>query len=86
MAGPGTVILSIAFPYNSGDRPFAGELAARVPDFRRAATEYFGSLDGGALENIDEDAARAEILRRYNALLRLGKIETLYFYDLMMIE
>jgi flagellar basal body-associated protein FliL len=86
VAGPGTVILSIAFPYSPGDRPFAEELAARVPDFRRAALEYFGSLDGAALENIDGEAARAEILRRYNALLRLGKLETLYFYDLMMIE
>jgi flagellar basal body-associated protein FliL len=48
--------------------------------------EYFGSLDGGSLERIDEEAAKAEILRRCNALLRLGKIEALYFYDLMLID
>jgi flagellar basal body-associated protein FliL len=86
VAGPGTVILSIAFPYPPEDRAFSEELASRVADFRRVAAEYFGSLDSGELEDLDEEAARTEILRRCNALLRLGKIETLYFYDLMMIE
>jgi flagellar basal body-associated protein FliL len=86
VAGPGTVILSIAFPYPLEDRAFSEELAARVADFRRAAITYFGSLDSGSLDHIDEEAAKGEILRRCNALLRLGKIETLYFYDLMLIE
>jgi flagellar basal body-associated protein FliL len=86
VAGPGTVILSIAFPYPLEDRAFSEELAARVADFRRVAIAYFGSLDSGSLEHIDEEAAKGEILRRCNALLRLGKIETLYFYDLMLIE
>ncbi|MDR2159228.1 MAG: flagellar basal body protein FliL [Treponema sp.] len=86
VAGPGTVILSIAFPYPPEDRAFSEELAFRVADFRRAAADYFGSLDSGELENLDEEAAKAELLRRCNALLRLGKIEALYFYDLMMIE
>lgn len=85
-AGSGTVILSIAFPYPLEDRAFSEELAVRAADFRRVAAEYFGSLDSGALENLDGEAAKAEILRRCNALLRLGKIETLYFYDLMLIE
>ncbi|MDR1898547.1 MAG: flagellar basal body protein FliL [Treponema sp.] len=86
VAGPATVILSIAFPYPPEDRAFTEELASRVADFRRAAFDYFGSLDGRELERIDEEAAKAAILRDCNAMLRLGKIETLYFYDLMMIE
>jgi flagellar basal body-associated protein FliL len=35
---------------------------------------------------MDEGAAKAEILQRYNSLLRLGKIETLYFTDFMLVE
>jgi flagellar basal body-associated protein FliL len=81
-----TMILSIAFPYPLNDPPFTEELAARVPDFRSIAFEYFSSLSPGELRDPDEEKAKKEILRRYNAALRLGRIETLYFSDLMIVE
>ena len=81
-----TVIVSINFPYPAGDRPFAEELATHVGDFRSIATGYFSSLPAENIARLDEEAVKAEILRRYNALLRLGKIETLYFSDLMVIN
>ena len=80
------LILSVSFPYVAGDRAFAEELASRIGSFRSIVTDYFGSLTASEITSLDEDAALAEILRRYNALLRLGKIETLHFGDLMVIE
>ena len=81
-----TIILSISFPYPSDDFSFAEELTARTGDFRSIANLYFAALPRSKIANFDEEAAKAEILERYNALLRLGKIETLYFGDLMIVE
>jgi flagellar basal body-associated protein FliL len=80
------LVLSISFPYPAEDRPFAEELASHVGEFRSIATDYFSSLTGEKAVNPDEDAAKTEILKRYNAILRLGKIETLYFGDLMIVD
>jgi flagellar basal body-associated protein FliL len=81
-----TLILSIAFPYSADDRVFAEELAARIGDFRTIATDYFSSLPEEKLVSLDEDAAKAEILKRWNARLRLGRVETLYFSDLLVLD
>jgi flagellar basal body-associated protein FliL len=81
-----TVILSISFPYSAEDRAFAEELASRVGDFRSIASLYFASLPPEKISRLNEEAAKAEILKQYNALLRLGKIETLYFGDFMIID
>ncbi|MDR0494528.1 MAG: flagellar basal body protein FliL [Treponema sp.] len=81
-----TVILSVSFPYSADDRAFAEELASRVGDFRTITSQYFSALSPEQITRLNEEAAKAEILNRYNAALRLGKIETLYFGDLMIIE
>jgi flagellar basal body-associated protein FliL len=81
-----TLIISISFPYPGEDRPFAEELASRIGDFRSIAILYFGSLPPEKTGLIDEAAAKAEILDRYNKLLRLGRIETLFFGDLMVVK
>jgi len=86
LAGSSTLILSIAFPYPADDQPFTEELAAKIGDFRAMASDYFSSLPAEKLVNLDEEAAKTEILRRYNASLRLGKIKALYFNDLMIID
>jgi len=83
---PSTVILSISFPYPVSDRPFTEELASHIGDFRSIAAAYFTSLSPEKIAFLDEEAAKMEILKRYNAILRLGKIETLYFSDFMVIE
>jgi flagellar basal body-associated protein FliL len=80
------IILSVTFPYDPGDKPFSEELASRVPDFRSAAAEYFGSFSPGVLQKKDEAEIKAELLSRFNAILRLGKIEILYFDDFMIID
>ena len=81
-----TVIVSISFPYPAADHPFTEELASHIGEFRSIATAYFAALPREKIANLDEDAAKAEILRRYNAVLRLGKIAALYFGDLVIVD
>jgi flagellar basal body-associated protein FliL len=80
------MILSIAFPYAANDIAFTEELASRVNNLRELSIDYFSSLPPDGLIQIDEEAAKQEILRRFNASLRLGRIEDLYFSDLMIIN
>jgi flagellar basal body-associated protein FliL len=80
------VVLSIVFPYPPADRPFTEELAASVPRFRQIARDYFGSLSRDELDSLDEQRAKAEILRSFNNELRLGQIELLLFNDLLILE
>jgi flagellar basal body-associated protein FliL len=83
---PATVILSVTFPYRPEDKPFAEELASHIADFRNAARGYFSSLSIAELREKDESAVKADILHRYNLLLRLGRIETVYFNEYLVIE
>jgi len=81
-----TLVVAISFPYPADDRAFAEELASRIGDFRSIANDYFAALSPEKATVLNEEAAKAEILKRYNALLRLGKIETLYFGDFMVVD
>jgi flagellar basal body-associated protein FliL len=83
---PGTVILSIAFPYMEGDRPFSEELASKIKDLKEISTDYFSSLTMEELRETDESILKEELLARYNAVLRLGQIGILYFNDFQIIE
>ena len=83
---PAVIIVTISFPYKTDDRPFTEELASSLGKFRSIATNYFASLPRDSLTNLDGEQAKAELLRQYNAVLRLGRIETLYFGDLMVME
>jgi flagellar basal body-associated protein FliL len=81
-----TAILFVIFPYSPEDRAFSEELALRIRDFREIITDYIGSFSAAELHEQGEETIKAELLRRFNAILRLGRIETLYFSDFMVIE
>jgi flagellar basal body-associated protein FliL len=83
---PVTVVISLAFPYSPEDWAFAEELASKVPDFRDAAKGYFSAHTAKELRQENEGFIKTEILRRYNDMLQLGKIKTLYFNDFMLID
>lgn len=80
------LVLSISFPYPAHDAAFSEELAAKIGEFRDLAAEYFTALPADKTANLNEDAAKKEILARYNAILRLGKIRAIYFNDMMVID
>ncbi|MDR2069683.1 MAG: flagellar basal body protein FliL [Spirochaetaceae bacterium] len=84
--GRAALVISIAFPYSPRDRAFSEELAARVGDFRRIAREYFSSRSVEEFRAGTEETMKAELLGAYNSALRLGKIRTLYFNDLLLFE
>ena len=79
------LILSIAFPYQASDIAFSEELAGKINDFKTIAINYFTALPEDRIINIDEEAAKKEILDQFNSILRLGRISVLYFNDLMII-
>jgi flagellar basal body-associated protein FliL len=83
---PVTVIISVTFPYTPEDRAFSEELAARIRDFRAITEAYFGSIKAEHLRNMSEELIKSDLLERYNGVLRLGKIGTLYFSDFMLLE
>jgi flagellar basal body-associated protein FliL len=80
------LILSVSFPYSAKDTTFTEELAAKIGDFKSITTEYFSSLSIEGADQIDEETAKQEILKRFNANLRLGRIDALYFNDMTVIE
>jgi flagellar basal body-associated protein FliL len=82
---PETLVISLAFPYDKNDRPFAEELASRIPHFKAAATEYLGALTAEELDALDEDTISGELLRRYNSALYLGQIKELYILEFMRL-
>ena len=82
---PGMVILFVSFIYNPEDKVFSEELVLKIGDFRDIITRYIGSFTAEDLQKQEEENIKLELLRRFNALLRLGQIETLYFSDFMII-
>ena len=83
---PATIIVAIAFPYDRGDIAFSEELASRTKEFREIAKAYFGSRTPEDLRKAPEPELKEELRKRYNALLRLGKIKTIYFNDYLLID
>jgi flagellar basal body-associated protein FliL len=83
---PPALIISPVFPYNGADKAFTEELASRLRDFRRVTLEYFSTLTINSADLSNDETLKAVLIARYNALLRLGRIETLFFTEFMLIE
>ena len=82
---PGIVLLFVSFIYYPDDKAFAEELVLRVKDFRDIITNYIGSFTVSELQLQSEDSLKIELLRRFNAILRLGQIDKLFFSDFIII-
>jgi len=82
---PAMVILFISFIYYPEDKAFSEELALRVKDFKQIIVGYFSSFPVSELRRLDEEIIKTELLLRFNSILRLGKIETMYLGDYMII-
>jgi len=83
---PGMVILFVSFIYYPDDKVFSEELVLKIKDLREIITAYIGSFTVEDLQKQEEENIKHELLRRFNAVLLLGQIETLYFSDFMIIE
>jgi flagellar basal body-associated protein FliL len=83
---PAAAVLSVVFPYPAEDRAFSEELAARLPELREITGDYFKGFSADELRRADEASLKTGILARYNQLLRLGKIEAIYFNDFVILD
>ena len=82
---PGTVIIFVSFVYYPEDRAFSEELVLRVRNFREIIVDFIGSFSIAELQEKDEESLKSELLRRFNAILRLGQLQTLNFSDFIII-
>jgi len=82
---PGMVILFVSFIYHPDDKFFSEELVSKIGDFREIIMDYIGSFSIENLRKLEEEYIKLELLKRINAVLRLGQIETLYFSDYIII-
>lgn len=82
---PAMVILFVSFEYYPNDKMFSEELVLRIGDFRRIIVNYIGSFSTVELRKTNEESLKTELLHRFNAILRLGQIESLYFSDFMIV-
>ena len=82
---PGMVILFVSFKYFPSDKAFSEELVLRIGDFRGIIVDYIGSFSVAELQKLSEESLKIELLRRFNAILRLGQIEVLYLSDFIII-
>jgi flagellar basal body-associated protein FliL len=80
------LVIAISFPYNNSDRAFLEELSLNLGKLRAATTDYFNTIPADSPLLSDEESLKKELLARYNRLLRLGKIETLYFSEYVIID
>jgi flagellar basal body-associated protein FliL len=83
---PATVVIEPYFSYNSNDRAFSEELATHIRDFRAATLGYYAALPASSPVLNNDEAMKTELLKCYNSVLRLGKINELYFTNFMIIE
>jgi len=65
---------------------FSEELAARTKDLRELTADLFSNLGADELQAGSEEKLKVELLRRYNAILRLGKISVIYFNDYLLVD
>jgi flagellar basal body-associated protein FliL len=80
------VMITIAFPYNPDDTIFSEELASKVAQFRSETNRYFQLYTTEELRLKTDEDLQEELLACYNALLRLGLIDSLYITDYIIIE
>jgi flagellar basal body-associated protein FliL len=83
--GP-TVIIRVVFPYNAADTAFTEELAEHIGFFRETVGAYFSTITASDPKLHDETTIKADLLNRFNAGLRLGKIERLFFSEFLIID
>jgi flagellar basal body-associated protein FliL len=81
-----TVIIRVVFPYDASDAVFTEELAKNIGFFRETVSAYFAAMTAADPRLHDETAMKAELLEQFNAHLRLGSIDRLFFSEFLIID
>jgi flagellar basal body-associated protein FliL len=80
------VVATIAFPYDSGDKAFAEELARKAPVLRAAAESLLSSRKAADLSPAFEGAVKAGLRDAFNSRLSLGKVSEVWLSDFSVIQ
>jgi flagellar basal body-associated protein FliL len=81
-----TVIISPFMPYKSADLAFQEELVQKTRSMRAFILDWFRARTIGEIGKLGESGVKAALLDGINKLLVLGKLETIYFSEYMVIE
>jgi flagellar basal body-associated protein FliL len=80
------VVATIAFPYDSGDRPFAEELARKAPVLKAVAQSVLSSKKAADLAPAFEGSVKAALRDAFNARLSLGKVTEIWLSEFAVIQ
>jgi flagellar basal body-associated protein FliL len=80
------VVATIAFPYDSGDVPFAEELSRKAPVLKAVAVSVLSSKKAADLAPAFEGAVKAALRDAFNARLSLGKVTEIWLSDFAVIQ
>jgi flagellar basal body-associated protein FliL len=80
------VVATIAFPYDSGDRPFSEELARKAPVLKAVAQSVLSSRKAADLAPAFEGSVKAALRDAFNARLALGKVTEIWLSDFAVIQ
>jgi len=81
-----TVIVAPFMPYDSADLAFQEELVQKTRSMRALVLEWFRSRTIGEIGKLGESGVKSALLEGINKILVLGKIETVYFSEYMVLE
>lgn len=80
------IVATVAFPYDSGDGPFAEELSRKAPVLKAAAVSVLSSKKAAELAPAYEGALKAALRDAFNARLSLGKVTEIWLSDFAVIQ
>jgi flagellar basal body-associated protein FliL len=79
-------VATIAFPFDSSDRPFAEELGRKAPVLKAAAVSVLSSKKAAELTPAFEGTLKAALRDAFNARLSLGKVTEIWLSDFTVIQ
>jgi flagellar FliL protein len=79
-------VLTVYFPYPARDSAFEEELTGKNRAIRRVILEWFASRTLEEITAAGEKQVKDQLLEEINRLFVLGRINTLYFGDYLVLE
>jgi Flagellar basal body-associated protein len=83
---PVTVVISPFVTYPASDSAFREELVGKTRGFRTDIRSWIGGKTLRELTGMGEERVKASLLEVINARLVLGKVDTIYFEEYLILE
>jgi flagellar basal body-associated protein FliL len=83
---PVTVVVSPYFPYPSDDVAFREEIVGKTRAIRKTLLDWFAAQKIDQIDALGEAGVKKALIERINSCFTLGKIDTVYFGEYLVIE